>query len=184
MSRYISLITPVAVFIIFLSYGCGGRIKSGELKHHEKETHLNPFDFSDEFAQPAKSEGKIGDDSQPPESKVSGEEQIPPTVSRNYGDDLQRKSTSTPTDLSGKGSDLGYRVQIGAFEKKENADAVKEKVVSKFKLPVYIIYKAPFYRVRLGDFKEKIEAEKYVKLLKDEGFTDARWVPANINTQE
>ena len=33
-------------------------------------------------------------------------------------------------------------------------------------LPVYLTYEQPYYRLRVGDFRNRVEAEKYVRLIK------------------
>ncbi len=70
-----------------------------------------------------------------------------------------------------------------AMEACNNADKMAESALSKTALPIYVEYITPFYRVRVGDFTERSEAEECVKLLKEKGFSGALWVYANINTQ-
>jgi cell division protein FtsN len=71
-------------------------------------------------------------------------------------------------------------VQIGIFEERKSADKCREEALSKVSLNVYIEFEAPFYRVRVGDFKDKKEAEKYVKVMQENGFKGAFWVIKNI----
>jgi len=54
---------------------------------------------------------------------------------------------------------------------------------SKVDLKVYVVYEVPFYRVRLGDFQTRTEAEKHVKILKEMGFKESLWIPSKINIQ-
>ena len=104
------------------------------------------------------------------------------TILINHSRKFQTNNGSTVTGQSNKNV-MGYRVQIGAFENKDNAEKLQKTASSKFDFPVYIEYQAPFFRVRMGNFKEKSEAEIYIRLLKYEGFSDARWVPSYINIQ-
>lgn len=53
----------------------------------------------------------------------------------------------------------GWRVQIFASASMVNADALAEKARAKFTEPVYVEYEPPLYKVRVGDFLTKREAE-------------------------
>lgn len=33
-------------------------------------------------------------------------------------------------------------------------------------IPVYLSYEQPYYRLRVGDFRNRVEAEKYLRLIK------------------
>ncbi len=54
-----------------------------------------------------------------------------------------------------------YRIQIGAFYSSASADKRKARAVSLFAKPVYVKYIAPYYKVRVGDFSTKNEADSY-----------------------
>jgi len=53
----------------------------------------------------------------------------------------------------------GWRVQIFASASMVNADALAAKARAKFTEPVYVEYEPPLYKVRVGDFLTKREAE-------------------------
>ena len=69
-----------------------------------------------------------------------------------------------------------YRVQIGIFDSQADADKLAESARSITDYSVYVVYIPPFYRVRIGDFIRKSDAEEYVDFLRQEGFSDARYV--------
>ncbi|MFC1528833.1 SPOR domain-containing protein [Candidatus Latescibacterota bacterium] len=46
---------------------------------------------------------------------------------------------------------------------------------------VYLEFETPFYRLQVGDFTTKADAEKHVKILKDKGFKESLWVITKIN---
>lgn len=73
-------------------------------------------------------------------------------------------STSATSGTSGL-----YKVQIGAFQKKSNAEALGEKA-SKCGYNVYIYAVDGLYRVQIGAFKDKENAEKLAKEAKTKGF--------------
>ena len=78
---------------------------------------------------------------------------------------------STNTDANNKNNDTGnlYKVQVGAFSKKENA----ENIVSQLKENGYkpfIVNSGSFYKVQVGAFSNKSNADNLSKLLKSDGF--------------
>jgi hypothetical protein len=76
-----------------------------------------------------------------------------------------------------------YRVQIGIFDNQADADKLAKYARSKTDYPVYVEYITPFYRVRVGDFVREKDAEKCVIFLQKKGFSDARYVFSDINSQ-
>lgn len=74
-------------------------------------------------------------------------------------------------DLCGKKKDAFYRVQIGAFSVKSNAEAflanVREMGLQAFLVPLQNDGK--FYRVQVGAFSSKENAEAYMKKVKAMG---------------
>jgi hypothetical protein len=64
----------------------------------------------------------------------------------------------------------GFRVQIFmeiGNEAVDHAEVVKRAFMNSFpELPIYLSYEQPYYRLRVGDFRNRIEAEKYLRLIK------------------
>lgn len=64
----------------------------------------------------------------------------------------------------------GFRVQIFmeiGNEAVDHAEVVKKNFTESFpELPIYLSYEQPYYRLRVGDFRNRIEAEKYLRLIK------------------
>lgn len=62
----------------------------------------------------------------------------------------------------------GYRLQVVASSKKSLVDIERAKAVNyNNKVRTYVDYRQPNYRLRLGDFKTKLEAQKLQFELKD-----------------
>ncbi len=76
----------------------------------------------------------------------------------------------------------GYRVQVMAALKEENANRLAEELRSKIDKPVYIEYIAPYYKVRVGDFLSREEAERFRDTLRSMGYYDAFIVETLINS--
>ena len=64
----------------------------------------------------------------------------------------------------------GFRVQIFmeiGNEAVDHAKVVKADFEEQYpSLPIYLSYEQPYYRLRVGDFRSRIEAEKYLRILK------------------
>ena len=58
----------------------------------------------------------------------------------------------------------GYRIQIYSGSKRQPAKQLREKFVANFKeINAHESYEQPFFKVRVGDFKTKLEAFKFQK---------------------
>ena len=66
----------------------------------------------------------------------------------------------------------GYRIQlysISGVNSRDKANAFMAKFLLRHKNEeVYIVYHSPYYKVRLGDFRAKIEALSYLQTIKKE----------------
>ena len=69
-----------------------------------------------------------------------------------------------------------FSIQVGAYQKKENALRVKDKLARKYKDAHLVLYESSrgvFYRVRAARSTTLDEARQYEKMLEREGFPDA-----------
>lgn len=61
----------------------------------------------------------------------------------------------------------GYRIQIfmeSGNEALNTAEEAKETFIEKYnQTPAYLIFSAPYYRVRVGDFRTRLQAEKFLQ---------------------
>lgn len=64
----------------------------------------------------------------------------------------------------------GFRVQIFmeiGNEAVDHANVVKKEFEEQYpELTIYLSYEQPYYRLRVGDFRNRVEAEKYLRILK------------------
>ncbi len=99
--------------------------------------------------------------------------------------DTSQSQPETPSVESPKEEKInGFRVQIFAFSSKERAEKAKQEAEQVLSLPVYIEYDPTIdgpYKVRVGDFTTREEAEKYKEKLRQEGYPDAFVVETQIN---
>jgi hypothetical protein len=70
----------------------------------------------------------------------------------------------------------GFRIQIFATANIDEANAMKMAAAQKVtEDSIYVVFDPPLYKVRLGDFQTRVEANQKLAALVDEGFPDA-WV--------
>ena len=68
-----------------------------------------------------------------------------------------------------KGKMKGYRVQIHFGAEKAKALEVKSKFTSSnYKIPAYLDYQQPYFKIRVGDFRTKLEAYKLLQEISGE----------------
>jgi hypothetical protein len=80
----------------------------------------------------------------------------------------------------------GYRVQIYSGSNRIDANKVKSDFLDTYLgEKMYFDYKQPYYKVRIGDYRTKLEAQKmYQLLLLDTRFKGVLIVPEDINFPE
>jgi hypothetical protein len=60
----------------------------------------------------------------------------------------------------------GYRLLVVNTNKRDEAISAKTKVYSNFpELKAYLVYQAPYFKLKAGNFKTREEAKEYQKLL-------------------
>jgi hypothetical protein len=76
----------------------------------------------------------------------------------------------------------GYRIQAYATTNFKDAEKKKEDLVSVIEDPVYVIYEPPYYKIRVGNFKNEDEAKELRKTLEEMGH-DASVVQSKIRVR-
>ncbi len=130
---------------------------SAKKSSREYETEFDPRKY-DTKDQPSGKSGAAG------ESPASGTAQPPPVTAER----MERTS--------------GYRVQI--YSTYDLDEALRSKGTSQAlldTLKVYMVYDAPIYKIRVGDYLTKADADSAKELLRGKGFTDAWVVPDQVS---
>jgi len=182
MKRFkISCIVMIFAGVVTI-VGCGiGGLESKDRLIRNEGEDIDPFHYGDEFAQ------ENFNDQLPYKSEQDEHSGLMQGI--NPGDKttvLDTKGRQTDSKIQSEtllSDGLGYRIQIGNFEDKVKADTMADYARSKVDLEVYVVFEVPFYRVRLGDFSKRTEAEKYIKILKDMGFKESLLIRTKINIQ-
>ncbi len=112
-----------------------------------------------------------------PDSATSGSLEfdpmsLGPTVFAQYSSSEGNSvSSDSGFELSG---DSGYRVQLGAFIDQALADKLAARAESELGEQAYVVFDRPFYRVRVGNFRDISDAEMLKSNAISKGYQDAR----------
>ena len=69
----------------------------------------------------------------------------------------------------------GFRVQVVATSSQENADRLRDELAIEYGKNIYIIFEAPNYKVRIGNFIDRRLAEKLRLELINKGYPSS-WI--------
>ena len=85
--------------------------------------------------------------------------------------------TSAVSDVKGDRTEVpnGFRVQCFASSQIERVRAEQKMLESKIRYGVYIVFSAPYYKLLVGDFVKRGDADAACAKLKELGYSDA-WV--------
>jgi hypothetical protein len=86
------------------------------------------------------------------------------------------ETTAVSQDKSGESEvPNGFRVQCFASSQIERVRAEQKNIESKVRFPVYIIFAAPYYKLLVGNFVKRSDADAVAAKMKELGYADA-WV--------
>jgi len=92
---------------------------------------------------------------------------------------------STPEPDSVKnivGTTDGYRVQVLSTDDIDEANTIRSELYEKTaKKEIYIVFEPPFYKVKVGDFTSKSEAENLRFKLNQLGYSESKVVQETVN---
>jgi hypothetical protein len=83
------------------------------------------------------------------------------------------------------GTTDGYRVQVLSTDDVDEANLVRAEIYEKVsRKEVYVIFEPPFYKVKVGDFTSKSEAENLRFKLNQLGYTESKVIQETVNIFE
>jgi hypothetical protein len=95
--------------------------------------------------------------------------------SKTYGKAIDQLTSAPPETLQ------GFRIQILATNNFDDANATRNTFSLTFpELWVYLVFEAPTYKIRIGDFLNRTEAKKLLDQFQSQGFKTAWIVPDRI----
>jgi hypothetical protein len=160
--------------IILVLVGCSASTGSRYETKTEKETSTEVTEeVSEDFdITPYQTEIDI-------EAAPIATDELPPDVWYGYGNqspESERKIVGT-TD--------GYRVQVLSTDNIDEANRIRAEVYEiTTNKEVYVIFEPPFYKVKVGDFTSKSEADNLRFKLNQLGYTESKVVQETINLFE
>ena len=90
---------------------------------------------------------------------------------------ISSKNDSIQVDIE------GFRVQVFATQDRKKAEDIKEELSFKFDEKIYIIFEAPNYKVRIGNFLDRDDAEKLRMELVKESLSSSWIVRTKIQAE-
>ena len=156
MRRMMALLTLAAVA------GCAGGSKQPPLP--EGDWEVTVISQGDTVSVPAGSEGPVG---AAPDRRSEPGASVPAAEAEAASDSLpdkplpprDRLADNEPPALGERDYTYGYRIQVLAASSMIQAEQEAARADSLLALPQYVEYEPPFYKVRLGNFLLKEDAE-------------------------
>jgi len=96
----------------------------------------------------------------------------------NFDEDYTPDVTSAVS-----GQQRGFRIQVITTEDSELAGEIIEKIESTLEYPVYRIYEPPYYKVRVGNFIDRADADEMMGELRRAGY-ETFIVPDIVNPDD
>lgn len=79
---------------------------------------------------------------------------------------------------------MGFRIQFDLGHTRQEAMEIQAKLKHKYpELPTYIVYEQPYFKLRLGDFRTRLDVQYYFYKLSEE-FGNIFIVPDRISLPE
>lgn len=113
-----------------------------------------------------------------------------PKTERNFAPILSTPETSAvalplePAEPASLDMIQGYRVQV--FSSTSIDEARAKKAEMELLVPgewFYLEYESPSYKIRAGNFPTRFEADRFARVLSEQGYTDCWAVPQRIYKQ-
>ena len=104
-------------------------------------------------------------------------------VQKVHTEEKQSQQLEIPRDSTVVHEDIlqGFRIQIFSSSNIDDANNMRILALEKFQADsVYIVYDPPVYKVRVGDFVNRYEANQHLPEFIDKGYPDAWVVPDRV----
>ena len=171
MKLFIGIVSAIT-FLIGCSASTDSRYETK--KETEKETSTEGTkEVSEDFdITPYRTEIEI-------EAPPIATDKLPPDVWYGYNID----TTSSERNITGTTD--GYRVQVLSTDDIDEANRIRVEVYEMTtRKEVYVIFEPPFYKVKVGDFTSKSEADNLRFKLNQLGYTESKVVQETVNLFE
>jgi hypothetical protein len=165
-------ITTITLLLIGCSASTGSRYETKKETGEETSTEVKNEVAEDFDITPYHTEINI-------EAPPIGTDKLPSDVWYGYVD------SSSVNEKRIAGTTDGYRVQVLSTDDIDEANRVRAEVYEiTSRKEVYIIFEPPFYKVKVGDFTSKSEADNLRFKLSQLGYTESKVVQETVNLFE
>ena len=161
--------TVVVLILVGCSASTGSRYETKEESKATTTTEENKEITEDFDITPYETEIEIG---------------VPPLTAEKLPSDVWYGYETLIPDSAKKiiGTTDGYRVQVISTDDIDEANLVRSEIYElATRKEVYINFEPPFYKVKVGDFTSKAEAENLKFKLNQLGYSEAKVVQETIN---
>lgn len=157
-------------FLLVAVVGCGGAAPTTEspapVQHQiRKEPEKHPLSFYESTLRPSMFDGEVD------------------SVRRVHQTEKQSEEVLIPRDsmVIEEETILGFRIQIFSSSNIDDAAATKLAAQPIFtEDTVYVVYDPPVYKVRVGDYVTRLEANQHLTAVQEKGYADAWIVPDRV----
>jgi septal ring-binding cell division protein DamX len=94
---------------------------------------------------------------------------------------IMPESTAIVGDSKGTGGE-GFRIQCFASSQIDRIRSEQKQLETKVKYPIYVVFNAPYYKLLVGDFAKRSDADAALLKLKEIGYGDAWVARSRINS--
>ncbi|UCG62838.1 MAG: SPOR domain-containing protein [Candidatus Zixiibacteriota bacterium] len=101
----------------------------------------------------------------------------------SVSDTTYRPSDGSPATVDSL-YNQAYRIQLFTAKVYGEANLARQVAEEIFDRPVFMDYEVPYFKVRVGSFADRDEAEEYLMRAKAAGYTDAWVVMVNVRVKE
>ena len=167
--KYFLALIAIIVFIVGCSASTGSRYEKTEEKKTPSTTEVKK-DVSEDF------------NITPYETEISID--VPPISINNLPPDVWYEYNTEAPDSAKEiiGTTDGYRVQVLSTDDIDEANLVRSEIFKQTtRKEVYVFFEPPFYKVKVGDFTSKADAENLRFKLNQLGFTESKVVQETVN---
>jgi len=168
--------------VLIVQVGCGGGPpKTGEAAG-EEGTRVTDSRGFDPLELPRDRE--IIPDRYPRSGAILGRSQLMDSVSQQYSEGPDSLFVRPPTAPIDTINNQAYRVQL--VTSNVNGEARRAAAVAEemFDQPVYLDYEVPNYKVRVGSFAHRDDAEQYRQKARAAGYSNAWVVMVNLKIKK
>jgi len=171
--------------ITLLIYSCGTSTSSRYEKKEEeveKKKPVKKVEISEDFdITPYRTKIEIKE-----KEKTIQQDLIP---WYGYEDDSLKEAENESLEIIPDSTEVstasGFRVEVISTDDLEEANSIRSEIYFKTnQKAVYIIFDPPFYRVQVGDFLNREEANQLLFKLNQMGYTNARVIQETVNVYQ